>query len=234
MTSDLLNDSLNDCLQATEFFDFNNPQVSAYGDKLLEGVNLNDKIAVAKALYLGVRDDIRYNPYVFQIIPKTLSASYCLEDGQSYCIPKAVLLGALARKYGIPSRLGLADVKNHLSSQQLIDFLRSDIFVMHGFIELYLPDPQGEMHWVKATPAFNERLCRLMKVDVLEFDGYNDSIFQEFDENGGQHMEYLADHGTFADVPMDFIVESVDKAYPHLVKALQEKQMKGRSLEAEV
>ena len=117
-----------------------------------------------------------------------------------------MLLGALARKYAIPSRLGLADVKNHLSSQQLIDFLRSDIFVMHGFIELYLPDPQGEMHWVKATPAFNERLCRLMKVDVLEFDGYNDSIFQEFDENGGQHMEYLADHGTFADVPMDFIL----------------------------
>ncbi len=47
-----------------------------------------------------------------------------------------------------------ADVKNHISSQKLIDSLKNDVFVMHGYAELYL-----DKHWVKATPVFDARLC---------------------------------------------------------------------------
>ncbi|MHA7854806.1 MULTISPECIES: transglutaminase family protein [Marinobacter] len=200
-------------LKPTAFFDYDKPEVKAWIDQQLEGVP-NEPVEQVKALYLAVRDSVQYNPYVFQTDPNTLSASYALKSRESYCIPKAVLLGAAARYIGIPSRLGLADVRNHLSSPKLIEWLRSDIFRMHGFIELYL---NGQ--WVKATPAFNKQLCALMKVEPLEFDGVNDSVFQEFTEDGEAHMEYINDHGVFDDVPFDFIVDGVRSAYGHLFEA---------------
>lgn len=201
-------------LQPTFYFDYNAPEVRAFADRVLEVGEKDEPLTpqeMAIRLYYAVRDEIKYNPYVFKTTPESLSASYCLNDAVSYCVPKAVLLGAVCRYKGIPARLGLADVKNHVSSPQLIEYLRSDVFVMHGFIELYL---NGQ--WVKATPAFNEALCKRMGVAPLEFNGKDDSIFQEFNDEGDKHMEYLADHGTFDDVPMAFIIESVAKAYPHL------------------
>ncbi|MEE3169925.1 MAG: cysteine protease, partial [Pseudomonadota bacterium] len=130
---------------------------------------------------------------------------------------------------GIPSRLGLADVRNHLSSPRLIEWLRSDIFRMHGYIELFLND-----RWVKATPAFNRQLCELMKVAPLEFDGVHDSMFQEYTEEGEAHMEYVNDHGLFDDVPHDFIVSGVRAAYGHLFSGQQLEEAGLRRLEQEI
>ena len=215
-------------LRATDFFDYHHPAVQAWIGRVLEGVP-EEPIARVQALYLAVRDDIAYNPYVFQTDPGTLSASYALQSGETYCIPKAVLLGAAARSLGIPSRLGLADVRNHLSSPKLIEWLRSDIFRMHGFIELYLNG-----RWVKATPAFNRQLCELMKVAPLEFDGVNDSVFQAYTEDGQAHMEYINDHGVFADVPFDFIVDGVRAAYAHLFSDDGESPRPGSSLQRDM
>ncbi|WP_203299283.1 transglutaminase-like domain-containing protein [Marinobacter sediminum] len=197
-------------LQPTEFFDYENPELKSWIAEQLQGVS-DDPVEQVKALYLAVRDQVSYNPYVFQTDPNTFSASHALSSGESYCIPKAVLLGAAARSLGIPSRLGLADVRNHLSSPKLIEWLQSDIFRMHGFIELYLNG-----RWVKATPAFNRQLCEMMNVEPLEFDGVHDSVFQEYTESGEAHMEYVNDHGMFDDVPHEFIVSGVQAAYPHL------------------
>lgn len=197
-------------LQPTEFFDYENPQLKSWIAEQLQGTS-DDPVEQVKALYLAVRDQVSYNPYVFRTDPNTFSASHALSSGESYCIPKAVLLGAAARSLGIPSRLGLADVRNHLSSPKLIEWLQSDIFRMHGFIELYLNG-----RWVKATPAFNRQLCELMKVAPLEFDGIHDSVFQEYTDAGQAHMEYVNDHGVFDDVPHGFIVAGIENAYPHL------------------
>lgn len=217
----------NDYLCATPFFNFDQPAVRQWADTTLAGVN-DDPISIAKALYLRARDSIHYNPYTFSSDPETLAASYILGTGESYCIPKAILLGAAARYKGIPSRLGLADVKNHLSSPKLIEWLRSDIFRMHGYIELLL---NGK--WVKATPAFNTRLCQRMGVEPLEFDGVNDSIFQENTGGGRQHMEYINDYGTFAEVPFEFIDKNIRNAYPHLFSRDAD-DFKGRTLESEL
>ncbi len=215
-------------LQPTEFFDYNQPQLKAWIKAQLEGVP-EEPVEQAKALYLAVRDGISYNPYVFRTEPETFSASYALKIGESYCVPKAVLLGAAARSIGIPSRLGLADVRNHLSSPKLIEWLRSDIFRMHGFIELYL---NGQ--WVKATPAFNRQLCELMGVEPLAFDGVHDSIFQEYTEAGEAHMEYVNDHGVFDDVPREFIISGVKAAYGHLFSENGEPPAAEESLERDI
>ncbi|WP_332820662.1 transglutaminase-like domain-containing protein [Pseudomonas sp.] len=170
-----------------------------------------DPVEQAVRLYYAVRDGIRYNPYTFSRDPQTLKGSHALLSGESYCVPKATLLAACARHCGIPARIGLADVRNHLATPRLLELLRSEVFAMHGYTELYL---QGR--WVKATPAFNLELCRLFKVAPLEFDGLVDSVFHPFNQQGQRYMEYLADHGHFVDVPQALFFSHLAAVYPHL------------------
>ncbi len=212
-------------LQPTLFFDFDHPEVVRFAEETGKGIS--DSVELIKAIYYAVRDGFEYNPYTFRPDPKTLSASYLLEKGESYCIPKAVLMGAVARYWGIPSRVGFADVRNHLASPQFLEYLQSDIFTMHGYVEVYVNDI-----WVKATPAFNKSLCDRMGVAPLEFDGIHDSIFHEFNEEGEKHMEYVAYHGEFADVPFDLIVQSIKKHYPHLSGKVA--SLENRSLEKDL
>jgi transglutaminase-like putative cysteine protease len=148
---------------------------------------------------------------VFSRDADTLKASHALLKMESYCVPKANLLAACARHCGIPARIGLADVRNHLATPRLLDMLRSDVFAMHGYTELYLND-----RWVKATPAFNKALCQLFNVAALEFDGLTDSVFHPFNQQGKRHMEYLRDHGQFADVPEHLFFAHLAACYPHL------------------
>jgi hypothetical protein len=84
----------------------------------------------------------------------------------------------------------------------------SDLFVYHGFVEFYL-----EGKWVKATPAFNRDLCIRHKVAPLEFDGYEDSLFQPYNLENQKFMEYVEFHGVYADIPVDIIVRAWQKAY---------------------
>jgi hypothetical protein len=67
--------------------------------------------------------------------------------------------------------------------------------------------------WVKATPAFNKELCYRAKVTPLEFNGREDSIFQPYNEEKKLFMEYIRDHGTYADIPVDEIVEAWKATY---------------------
>lgn len=63
--------------------------------------------------------------------PDDYCASAVLAAGSAYCGPKAVLFAAAARAAGSPSRLGFADVRNHLQSEQDALSLGTDLFVFH-------------------------------------------------------------------------------------------------------
>jgi transglutaminase-like putative cysteine protease len=187
-----------------------------------------ESIEIAVKLYLAVRDGIRYDPYSPFYLPEHYRASYVLKRGRSFCVPKASLLCALGRACGIPSRIGLADVRNHLTTKQWIDFMGSDLFVCHGFAELYL-----EGKWVKATPAFNKELCERHHVPPLEFNGREDSLFQPYNLQNQRFMQYVAFRGVYADVPVGEIVAAWKKAYgeDHVnfwIKGLE--AIEGRSL----
>ena len=167
-----------------------------------------EPVEVAVKLYLAVRDGVIYDPYAPFYLPEHYRASYVLKRGRSFCIPKASLLCALGRACGIPSRVGFADVRNHLATRQLIEFLGSDLFVYHGFTEFWL-----EGKWVKATPAFNSDLCKRHHVPPLEFNGREDSIFQPYNLQRQRFMEYVAFHGVYADIPVDRIVTGWENTY---------------------
>jgi transglutaminase-like putative cysteine protease len=199
-------------LQPGRFIDSDHPALIEFAE-CWRGAG-RDPRDQAVALYRAVRDQIRYNPYVFSREPQTLKASHALLAGESYCVPKANLLAACARHCGIPARIGLADVRNHLSTPRLLQLLRSEVFAMHGYTELFL-----DGRWVKATPAFNEALCRVFKVAPLEFDGVHDSVFHPFNDKGERYMEYLVDHGQFADLPEQLFFDHLQRCYPHLFAA---------------
>jgi transglutaminase-like putative cysteine protease len=165
-------------------------------------------------LYYAVRDEIRYDPYQFSIEPNFLKASTTLDNGAGYCVPKATLLAACARAVGIPARIGLADVRNHLASERLLKLMRTNIFYYHGYTEFWLDGA-----WRKATPAFNIELCERFGVLALEFDGHEDALMHEFDNSGRRHMEYLADHGSRVDLPHAELEVAYRKHYPRLLAA---------------
>ena len=193
-------------LTPTAIIDSNHESVLNYAEKVTAG--LIDTVEMAVKLYLAVRDGIRYDPYSPFYLPEHYRASFVLKRGRSFCVPKASLLCALGRACGIPSRIGLATVRNHLATRQLIDFLGTDLFVSHGFVEFYL-----EGRWVKATPAFNRELCERHHVIPLEFNGREDSLFQPYNLENKKFMEYLKMEGIFADIPVDHIMTGWKKAY---------------------
>lgn len=196
-------------LRPTYFVDSDNPDVIAFAKKHTEGATTDKEKAVK--LYYAVRDGFRYDPYHVDLTPEELTASAVLNRGSGYCVEKANLLGAAARALGIPSRFAFYNVKNHLSTDKLIRILRSDVFVFHGLTELYI-----DGKWVKATPAFNIQLCEKFDVPALEFDGEHDSMFQQYDGDGNNFMDYLHDYGIFDDIPRELFIKALKENYPHL------------------
>src|SRR3954468_3894049 len=195
-------------LRSASFIDSAHPAVVAFTDRFLSGKSVTER---AVSLYYAVRDEIRYNPFLDFSDPEAFRASAVLEASEGFCIGKAALLAASARAARIPARVGFADVKNHLTTPKLAETMGTDLFIYHGYAELFL-----EGKWVKATPAFNLALCEKFRVKPLEFDGRNDSIFHPFDADDRKHMEYLRDRGSYADVPAEEIRETFRKYYPRL------------------
>ena len=193
-----------------QFIDSASPAVVEFSKKHAAG---KTDLERAVSLYYAVRDEIRYNPFLDFTDPDVFTASKVLEAGQGFCIGKAALLTAVARAAGLESRVGFADVKNHLTSPRLAETMGSDLYVFHGFTEFRL-----EGRRVKATPAFNLALCRRFRVKPLEFDGATDSNFHPLDEDNRRHMEYLRDRGSFADVPVDDIQKVFRETYPRFYK----------------
>ncbi|MEO8137913.1 MAG: transglutaminase family protein [Betaproteobacteria bacterium] len=195
-------------LASGEYIDSAHPSVAAFARAHAVGTS---DIERGIALYYAVRDRIRYNPFLDLSAESSYRASDCLAAGEGFCVGKASLLAATARAAGIPARIGFADVRNHLTTPRLREFMGSDEFIYHGYAELLL-----DGLWVKATPAFNLALCEKFRVKPLEFDGRSDAVFHPCDADDRRHMEYLRDHGTFEDVPFGQINAAFREFYPQL------------------
>jgi transglutaminase-like putative cysteine protease len=167
----------------------------------------------AVKLYYAVRDGFRYDPYRIDLSVQGLKASKVLADGFGWCVPKAALLAAACRAVGIPARVGLADVRNHLSTARLREAMGTDMFYCHGYTAIEL-----DGRWIKATPAFNVELCNRMNMHTLEFDGTRDSIYHPFDRAGQRHMEYVRFRGEFDDLPRQEILAIFAEHCPRMAR----------------
>ena len=193
-------------LTATPCIDSDHPAVTAFANAHASGATDRER---AVALYLAVRDRLRYDPYRIDLSAHGMTASTALAQGFGWCVPKAVVLAAVARAAGIPARLGFADVRNHLSTARLRETMKTDVFAWHGYTELWLDGA-----WRKATPAFNIELCEKFGLLPLDFNGVDDSLYHPFDRAGQRHMEYVNERGSFDDLPLEQIVATFAEIYP--------------------
>jgi transglutaminase-like putative cysteine protease len=192
------------------YIDSGAPNVVAFARAAADGDG--DALARVLRLYRAVRDSVVYDPYVDLSDPANFRASSVLAAGRGFCIGKAALLAACCRVVGVPARVGYADVRNHLSSPRLTEYMGTDVYVWHSYTDILLDGT-----WVKATPAFNSELCRRLGLEPLEFDGRSDSLLHPYDRAGRLYMQYLADRRTFADVPYDAIMAAFRTHYSALM-----------------
>lgn len=196
----------NEYLKPTQFLDFDHPVFDDY----LHDIPMGDPVETAVALYYKIRDGYLYDPYHLDLRAGALKASTVLLKKRAWCVEKSTLLATMARKCGIPSRLGYAIVTNHIGVEKLTAYLRREEIVFHGYVELFLNEK-----WVKCTPAFDQRICRISGVEPLNWDGSTDSMFQEYN-GGNRFMEYKHFYGEFSDVPVELMQSEMKSHYPHL------------------
>jgi len=157
----------------------------------------------AVSIFYYVRDDIRYNVYAPRPSNAEFKASHVLKTKEGYCVQKAILLVALARAAGIPARLRFAEIRNHLTSPELLAKRGSNVFPYHGLTELYIKG-----HWIKATPTYDIIYCKKAGIAPVDFDGEMDAMLPAYTLDGRPNVEYILDKGFFEDLPIDEIRRS--------------------------
>ena len=191
-------------LEPTSIIDSDNEEIMQFAEKAV--VSAKNQIEQAQGIFYAARDTVLYDIRTPFFLPEHYKASNVLKRGRGYCVTKACLLCAMGRALGIPSRLGLADIRNSGASKQVIEMMGTDIFSYHGFTEFYL---NGK--WVKATPAFDSSVFPRHNIAPVEFDGIKDAVYPSHDLSGNPYVEYIRYHGSFVDVPLNDLLERLAK-----------------------
>ncbi|HEX7075527.1 MAG TPA: transglutaminase family protein [Hyphomicrobiaceae bacterium] len=200
-------------LQPSTYIDSESPEVLQLTREALAGLDGASTTERSIRLFEAVRDGLRYDPYSFAVQADAYRASAIARQESAFCVPKAILLTACLRAAGIPAAVGFADVRNHLNSPKLADLMGTDLFIYHGYVQLWLDGVAR-----KVTPAFNMELCERFGVGPLLFDGRSDALFHEFDADNRRHMEYVNDRGIHLDPPIDELLAAFRTTYPRLVE----------------
>ena len=198
--------------RATEFLDHASPDVREFVRRAMPGGAPTD-VDWAVGLYYAVRDGILYEVYGADLSRHGLRASTIATRGSGFCFHKSILYAAAVRAVGIPSRIIVAEVRNHLASDRLKQLVGGEIFV-HCLTSVHVAG-----QWVKATPVFNQILCRLYRISPLEFDGRSDSCDHPYDEVGQERMQLVRTLGEFDDLPYDDVVTWLRQAHPRLFES---------------
>ena len=199
-----------DCTE-DPIFNSSNPLLMRQLELVCRSDGLNGKMA---DWYVFVRDAIRYDPFAIELEPESLSASRTLENQRGHCIHKSILFITGLRALGVPARLGLARVRNHIATESLERILGTDVLVPHGYAAHW-----NGRRWVKSTPVFNRELCNRLGTTPLDWSPDEDSLFQPLDDEGGRFMEYLEDFGLHTAVPLEFLKTLLRREYPHCFDA---------------
>ncbi len=179
----------------------------------------------AQALFYFVRDRIHYSVYMVSTRFEDFVASAVLAWERGYCVQKAILLAALARAAGIPSRLVLARIKNHRISRELVAQTGIDFFPSHGYTQFLLGGK-----WVSVTPAFDKEICEKSGVPVVEFDGVHDAPLAPYDLSGNPYIEYIEKYEPQADFPFEWVRSKVVRIWGEKSSWLTMEASKGHKM----
>ena len=193
-------------LKPTEAIDSEHETIQSMAEKLTH--DCASEVEKAVKLFYFVRDSVRYNVYMISVALEDFKASTVLARGKGYCVQKAVLLTALGRAAGIPSRLCFAKIKNHRLPAHLIERIGTNILPRHGYNQFFL---NGK--WISAAATFDRELCKKNGFRTVEFDGIHDATLPKLDLNGHPHIEYLEKYCPQADLPLEWIAKEVSRMW---------------------
>ena len=191
-------------LQSTPTIDADHKKIIETVTNVTRGCTSDEEKTIG--LFYFVRDSIKYNIYMISVFIEDFKASRILEWGKAYCVQKAVLLTALGRAAGVPSRLVFAKIRNHKLPAHILEMMGTDTFPRHGYNQFFL---NGK--WVSAAATFDKILCEKNGLPPVEFDGKTDAILPEKDLKGAPYIEYIEKFSPKEDLPFDWIRERVSK-----------------------
>ncbi|TDM00377.1 MAG: transglutaminase [Flavobacteriaceae bacterium] len=202
-------------LETSYYFDFQSQEIQQYIEPF-QNLSLLEK---TEGIYLKVRDGLLYDPYHISLKKESYVSSHIAQKKSGNCVEKSILLISCLRGLGIPAKLHLGKVQNHLAVERLTQKFGTNQLTPHGMVQVCL-----EEKWIKLSPAFNASLCEKFGVEPLEFDPEKSSYLQKYNQRGDLFMEYTADYGCFDDVPVDFMVQNLKENYPHIFVTKDNKQ----------
>jgi transglutaminase-like putative cysteine protease len=191
-------------VRATPTLDAGHERIIETARSATQGCSSDQEKAV-KLFYL-VRDSIRYNVFMISVFIEDFRASRILEWGKGYCVQKAVLLAALGRAAGIPSRLAFAKIRNHKLPEHIFQIMKTNTFPRHGYNQFLLNG-----RWVSAAATFDMNLCEKNGLPTVEFDGKSDAILPEKGLKGEPYIEYVEKFPPHDDLPFQWIAQRISK-----------------------
>jgi len=189
-------------LRPTPTIDADNKHIIEAARRITAGCSSDGQKAVK--LFYFVRDEIRYNVYMISVFIADFRASRILEWGKGYCVQKAVLLAALGRASGIPTRLVFAKIQNHKLPAHLLEMTGTNIFPRHGYNQFFLGGK-----WVSAAATFDKELCTKNGLPTVEFNGRSNAVLPEKDLKGGPFIEYVEKFTPREDLPFEWIARKI-------------------------
>ena len=194
-------------LQNTKYLNWKNPVIQQTIDLIFENGILENEIDKAITIFNFVRDHIQYKIPDHFLRGKYIVSSSLLEIGAGNCLQKSLILASLGRACGIPTRLHIADIINHAAPPNYVKEW-GNIMYWHGYVDIYLEDK-----WVAANPDYPASLCEKKGYPIVQFDGKHDACLPTQDNEGNKFIEYIADHGWYADLPKLRMQWNYFKAY---------------------
>jgi transglutaminase-like putative cysteine protease len=196
------NRALDVYLRPTFTIESDHVQIIETAQEVIKGCRTNKEKAIR--LFYYVRDMIYYNANMISVLQEDFKATRTLEWGQGYCVQKAVLLTALGRASGIPTRLTFAKIWNHKVPPHTSQRIGINVFPRHGYNQFFLNG-----RWINAAATFNKSLCDKINSPTVEFDGENDAVLPSKDLEGKTYMEYVEKFGHREDLPFQWIRDMV-------------------------
>ena len=193
-------------LEPTESIEAKHPRIIELSEGIVSGISaVPDR---ASRLFEHVRDEIGYTVHSQFHDISHYRATATINRGWGFCVQKSIVLVSLCRAAGIPARLVFADIINHRIPDALVEMMGSNLFVHHCYTELHI-----DGRWLQATPSFDRGLCEKHQYPLVEFDGSQHAILPALDTAGRPFVEYVAHHGSFADLDLEPMLAHWVEAY---------------------
>ena len=156
---------------------------------------LTDPFAITNALFVHVRDGVRYDVAPALDGRDAWRADATLARGHGFCEQKSVLLAALLRAAGVPCAIGFEHIRDH-GLAQFADLLPEAVIVFHGMNFVWLDDA-----WRAIDATLDVQLCKRRGYRLVELRRGEDARLPATDLAGRPHVEVLEELGPFVDFP---------------------------------